>query len=320
MNIAIMSSGGDCAGMNPAIKAFVEHSLDNNLKPFLIYDGLEGLIDSKIKEAKIEDVTGLSHLGGTVIRTSRSKRFLEKNYRALAFENLQAFGINKLIVLGGNGSFKALEVFSSEFEISVIGIPSTIDNDVYKSSYSLGTDTCLNVISRALDEIRDTSSSLNRAFVVETMGRDCGYLALVSAITSGAEVCIIPEIKADYENIKARLLRDVNDGRVYTLAVVAEGSDSSSTMMDLFKNDLKMDTRLLVLGHIQRGGTPSSYDRLMANLFVVKSINELIKKDKLKKVIVYKNSQFEFVNLKEVNSNKSEINEDLLNLGQKLSK
>ena len=320
MNIAIMSSGGDCAGSNPAIKAFVEHSLNNNIRPFLIYEGLEGLIDSKIKEAKIEDVSGLSHLGGTIIRTSRSKRFFKKKYRALSFENLQAFGINKLIVLGGNGSFKAIEVFSNEFDISVVGIPSTIDNDVYKSSYSLGVDTCLNVISRALDEIRDTSSSLNRAFVIETMGRDFGYLALISAITSGAEVCIIPEIKADYESIKNRLLNEVRDGRVYTLAIVAEGSDASTKMVDLFTNDLKMDTRLLVLGYIQRGGTPSSYDRLMANLFVVKSINKLIKKDKLKKVIVYKNSKFKFLDLKEVNSHKAEINEDLLSFAKNLSK
>jgi len=188
MKIAIMSSGGDCAGMNPAIKYFVENAIFRGLEPYFIYDGLEGLIDNKIKKATFEDVSGIIHLGGTIIRSSRSKRFFEKKYRQKAYENLKRKRINKIIVLGGDGSFRAMNVFYSEFKVKFVGIPSTIDNDIFSTEYCLGVDTALNQIRSAIDSIRDTASSLKRAFVIETMGRECGYLALVSAITSGA-VC-----------------------------------------------------------------------------------------------------------------------------------
>lgn len=171
-SIAIMCSGGDSSGMNCAIKKFVEYANDKNLIPYFIYDGLEGLIDGNIQKVNYKDVSGIIHLGGTVIRTSRSKRFYEFSNRKTAYDNLQNYNIDKLIVLGGDGSFKAMNIFCQEFDISFVGVPSTIDNDVYGTDYCLGVDTALNIIKDALDEIRDTSSSFKRAFVVETMGRN----------------------------------------------------------------------------------------------------------------------------------------------------
>lgn len=320
MSIAIMCSGGDCSGMNPAIKNFVDYAFIKELTPYLIYDGLEGLIDSNIKLANHEIVAGISHIGGTIIRTSRSKRFFEKEYRQIAYNNLKEFGITKLIVLGGDGSFRAMGKFCDEFDISFVGIPSTIDNDIPKTDYCLGVDTSLNIITRALDDIRDTSSSSKRAFVVETMGRDSGYLALVSALTSGAEVCVIPELEVDYKSIKKRLEKQIKEGRAYILAIVAEGCNKSKELIDFFEKDLNMDTRLMVLGHIQRGGNPSVYDRLISYEFVTFSIDKLIKEKNLKKVIVYKNAKFDFIDISVINNSKAKIKQELLDLVVKLTK
>jgi len=317
--IAIMCSGGDSSGMNPAVKKFVDYAYDKNLTPYLIYDGLEGLIDGEIKEAKHEDVSGIIHLGGTIIRTSRSKRFFEAKYRQNAYENLQKYNIEKLVVLGGNGSFKAMDVFCSEFDISFVGIPSTIDNDISGTDYCLGVDTALNVIKNALDDIRDTSSSFKRAFVIETMGRDCGYLALISAITSGAEICIIPEIKYDLKSLQKRLRQEIEDGRAYLIAIVAEGTESTDTIKQWIQTDLGFEARDIVLGHIQRGGSPSVYDRLMAFEYVAFSIDRLLEKDKVNEIIVYKNSQFDFLHIKDIANKIYKIDDRLLKLVSKMT-
>lgn len=305
MAIAIMCSGGDSCGMNPAIKSFVDYSYEKGLEPYFIYEGFEGLIDNNIKKAKHEDVAGILHLGGTIIKTSRSKRFLEKEFRKIAFENLKKNNISKLIVLGGNGSFNALKIFSKEFDFSVIGIPATIDNDIYETSYTLGVDTALNVIKNALDDIRNTSSSSKRAFVVETMGRDFGYLAAVSAITSGAEICLIPEVAINYDSLEKRLLNEINEGRDYILALVSEGTKQTKDLSDWIKDRLKMQTRILVLGHLQRGGNPSVFERRMANEFVVYSIDKLLE-EKTKSAIIYKNCKFEFIDIASI-SNKKQV-------------
>ncbi|MFA9374414.1 MAG: 6-phosphofructokinase, partial [Poseidonibacter sp.] len=243
MTMAIMCSGGDCAGMNPAIKSFVDYSYEKGITPYFIYEGFEGLIDGKIKKAKHENVAGIIHLGGTIIKTSRSKRFYEKKYRKQAYDNLEKHNINKIVVLGGNGSFEGLNVFSKEYDISFVGVPSTIDNDIYSSDYSLGVDTSLNIIKSALDDIRDTSSSFKRAFVVETMGRDSGYLAIVSAITSGAEICVVPEIEVDFNSLEKRLKKELKNGRSYILAIVAEGTKQTNTLAKWIEEKLDIETR-----------------------------------------------------------------------------
>ncbi|MFA6144273.1 MAG: 6-phosphofructokinase [Sulfurimonas sp.] len=318
MNIAIFTSGGDCAGMNPAIKTFVEECYTRDITPYLIYDGLEGLIDDNIKKASHCDVSGIIYRGGTILRSSRSKRFFEKEYRARAYENLRSKGIEKLIVLGGDGSFRALDIFYHDFGIDFIGIPSTIDNDIYGTDYCLGVDTALNVIRQAIDDIRDTASSFKRAFVIETMGRECGYLALVSALTCGAEVCIIPELEFNLQTLGARLKDDVKKGRNYAIAITAEGSNMSEKIEAWFENEIGLESRITKLGHIQRGGNPSVFDRLIASEFIINALDQLSKMSNNHHTIVYKNGSFDFIDIDTVSSGTYTIKPELLKMGQAL--
>jgi 6-phosphofructokinase 1 len=313
MNFAIMCSGGDSAGMNPAIKKFVDYGYKKGIKTYFIYNGLEGLIDNNIKEATFKDVAGIVHLGGTVIKTSRSKRFFKSSFRKKAYDNLKKLNIKHLIVLGGDGSFRAMQKFSSEYkDINFVGVPSTIDNDIYPSEYCLGVDSALNVIRDALDKIRDTASSFNRAFVIEVMGRECGYLAAVSSLTSGAEICLIPELKTDYKSLKTKLKQEIKNGRSYIIAIVAEGTKNTKKLAKWIEKELKLETRITILGHIQRGGNPSVKDRLMAFEFIVKSIDFLLENKNSNKIIVYKNGDFSFVDINQVVQKSYKIPSDII--------
>jgi len=313
MALAIICSGGDAPGMNPAIKKFVDYATLKGLKTYFIYDGLEGLIDNKIKEASYKDVAGIMHLGGTIIRSSRSQRFYEYSYRQQAYKNLQKHNIDGLLVLGGDGSFRAMEKFSTEFPINFVGIPSTIDNDIYGSQYSLGVDTSLNVIRDALDKIRDTASSFNRAFVVEVMGRECGYLAAVSAVVSGAEICVIPEIDFPKEAIEKKLQKELENGRNYILAIVAEGTGQTAQIHSWLEATMGMETRTTVLGHVQRGGNPTVYDRLMAFDFVMNGVDYLLENKDSNKVVVFNDGNISFVSIETVVSNHYKLPQYLLN-------
>jgi 6-phosphofructokinase 1 len=319
MNIAIFTSGGDCAGMNPAIKTFVEECYTRDITPYLIYDGLEGLIDNNIKKAEHTDVSGIIYRGGTVLRSSRSKRFFDHEYRLQAYENLKSHSIEKLIVLGGDGSFRALDAFYEDFGIDFIGIPSTIDNDIYGTDYCLGVDTALNVIREAIDDIRDTAASFKRAFVIETMGRECGYLALVSALTCGAEVCIIPEIPFNLHTLGERLKNEVKAGRNYAIAVVAEGCGLSKEVERWFEEDIGLEARITTLGHIQRGGKPTVFDRLIASEFVIYALDRLMKTSNNHHAIVYKNALFDFIDIQTITDGKYTIKPELLKMGRILS-
>ncbi|PHR56668.1 MAG: 6-phosphofructokinase [Arcobacter sp.] len=313
--IAILCSGGDSCGMNPAIKRFVEYSFSKNLQPYFVYGGYEGLIDNKIQEATYADVTGIIHRGGTKIYSSRSKRFKEKKYRDIAAKNLKNLGITKLVVLGGDGSFRGIDIFFQEHKISFCGIPATIDNDINGTQYCLGVDTALNVIKVATDNIRDTAASFKRAFVIEVMGKGCGYLALVSALTSGAEMCLIPEIPYDLEALKKRYLKEIDQGRNYFIAIVAEGLDNAKEIALWFEKEIGFESRVTTLGHIQRGGNPTVRERLMAYQFATYAIDAL-SEGKTNAVICYNNGAFDFKNIDEVNAKKYEIDENLLELGK----
>lgn len=312
MALAIMCSGGDAPGMNPAIKKFVDHTYKKGVDAYLIYDGLEGLIDNSIEKATHQKVAGIMHNGGTILRSSRSKRFFEDKYRQQAFNNLNAHNIDGLVVLGGDGSFRAMERFSSEFDLNFVGVPSTIDNDIYGTEYCLGVDTALNVIRDALDKIRDTASSFRRAFIVEVMGRNCGFLAIVSAMVSGAEVCVIPEIEFEHEKLGKRLAQEVKEGRNYIIAVVAEGTKKTQEVYDWLQDEIGLETRVSILGHIQRGGNPSVYDRLMAFEFTVIAVNHLLKSRHSNKVVVYQQGAYKLIDIQEVVSNKYQMPEHYL--------
>jgi len=319
MSIAILTSGGDCAGMNPAIKQFVDYCFGKSVQPYLVYDGLEGLIDGDIKKATHSDVAGIIHEGGTRLRSSRSKRFFEYEYRKKAYENLMKFGIDKLIILGGDGSFRALKQFYDDFGVSFVGIPATIDNDIFGTDYCLGVDTALNMIRCATDAVRDTSASFKRGCVIETMGRDCGYLALVSAVTCGAEVCIIPELEYDLDSLGKKLKKELNEGRKYIVVVVAEGTGETEKLVKWLEDVVGIETRATILGHIQRGGNPTVYDRLMATEFVIYAIDELVaQKSKDGLVVAYKDAKFKLLSIDYVNSKKYEIKKDLLHLASRM--
>lgn len=315
--IAILCSGGDVSGMNPAIKRFVEYSFKKGLTPYFVYSGYEGLIDNNMKEATYADVTGIIHRGGTKIYSARSKRFEQKEFRQKAAQNLKERGIDKIVVLGGDGSFRGIDVFFQEHGISFCGIPSTIDNDINGTQYCLGVDTALNVIKEATDNIRDTASSFKRAFVIEVMGRDCGYLALISALTSGAEMCLIPEIPYSLEELKKRYLKEIEQGRNYFIAIVAESLKNSQEIADWFEREIGFESRVTVLGHIQRGGNPTVRERLMAYQFSTYAIDALTS-GKGNSVICYNNGAFDFKDINEINSKKHQIEEELLLLGKSL--
>ncbi|MFK5938377.1 MAG: 6-phosphofructokinase [Sulfurimonas sp.] len=313
MAFAIMCSGGDAAGMNPAIKKFVDYTYKLGIDTYFIYEGLEGLIDNKIKKADHKDVAGIVHIGGTIIRSSRSKRFFEYKYRKQAFDNIKLNNINGIVVLGGDGSFRAMEKFSSEFDINFVGIPSTIDNDIYGTEYCLGVDTALNVIRDALDKIRDTASSFNRAFIVEVMGRDSGFLAVVSSMISGAEICVIPELEFSGNKLEKRLTKEIKEGRRYVLAIVSEGTHKTSFMKEWIQEKLDLQTRVTILGHVQRGGNPTVYDRMMAFDFIINAVDYLKRHKNSNKVVVYNKGVYNFMDIQEIVSNKYKLPEHYIN-------
>ncbi|MBK1832510.1 6-phosphofructokinase [Roseibacillus ishigakijimensis] len=311
--VAIMTSGGDSAGMNPAIKCATDYARAHGMEPYLVYDGLRGLIDDKIKKAEAEDVSGILHRGGTILRSSRSKRFFDYKMREVAYNNLKEKGIGKMVVIGGDGSFNALHQFHSDFDIPFAGIPATIDNDIPGTDYCLGVDTALNVILNSIDSIRDTATSFSRAFVIEVMGRHCGYLAMVSALACGAEICLVPEIEYDLDCIHERLRMEKEGGRTYLIAIVAEGVKMGDYLTRWINDSLKMDTRLTVLGHTQRGGSPTVRDRVMAYQFATGAIDSL-QRGETSRIMTYQDGVYSTTSVQEVTEGKSIISDKILNL------
>ena len=315
-NIAILCSGGDVSGMNPALKRFVEYSFLQGLTPYFVENGYEGLIDDRIYPASYSHVAGILSRGGTKIHTSRSTRFKEHPYRDIAIQNLKARHIDALIVMGGDGSFRGMQALSKHSsEIGFSGIPSTIDNDIAGTDYCLGVDTALNMITYAIDSVRDTASSYGRAFVIETMGRECGYLALVSALTSGAEMCLIPEIPYDLEHYKQIFLAQKAAGRKYFIAILAEAVQKRAEIEQWFEQEIGIEATPMVLGHIQRGGSPTTYDRRMAFDFVTHAIDGLLS-GRTRSIVCYNAGGFNHKPIEEIAGKPHTINDALLKLGR----
>lgn len=277
-NIGVLTSGGDSPGMNAAIRAVVKTGLNNNLKVFGIYDGFKGMIENRIRELNFSSVNNIIQIGGTILGTARCEQFKTKEGRLLAFQNLQKHFIDALIVIGGDGSFAGAHQFSLEHKISVIGIPGTIDNDIEGTDFSIGFDTCLNTVIEAVDKIRDTASSHHRVFFIEVMGRASGQIALNSAIACGAESVLIPETITDIQTL-AQEIKTQNKGTRSSIIIVAEGDDEGGAkeILNKVKPFLpEYDLRFSVLGHIQRGGNPSAFDRILATKFGVKAVDLLL--------------------------------------------
>ena len=273
--IAVLTSGGDCSGMNAAIRAVVRSGLSNNLEVIGIQKGYQGLIDQQHELLTTKSVSGKLQVGGTFLQSARCLEMHEEQGRKQAVETLQEMGAEGLVVIGGDGSHRgAFEL--QKRGIPVIAIPASIDNDIPFTDMSLGVDTALNNILHAVDCLKDTASSHDRTFVVETMGRDCGYLALVSGIACGAEYALIPESAYDIDEIGKHLLRRFQEGRDNSIIMVAEGAGKAQDIADQIKDRIGFETRIMVLGHYQRGGSPSSFDRLLAARFGVTAVEALL--------------------------------------------
>ena len=279
-NIAVMTSGGDSPGMNAAVRAVVRTAIYFGKKAFGIYNGYEGMIDGRIIELKTHDVSDIINRGGTILKTARSKRFMETKYRKQAYEKLKEHNIDALVIIGGNGSFRGANVFSHEYDISVVGIPGTIDNDLDGTDYTLGYDTALNNVVDAVDKIRDTASAFDRLFFVEVMGRDAGFIALRSGIATGADSILVPEVHTDYDQFKNYLHDTYKHTKTSSIVLVAEGDDAGGAVViaNRIKGDFPdFNPRVSILGHIQRGGSPSAFDRILGSEMGVASVKALLK-------------------------------------------
>ncbi|MBS1579518.1 MAG: 6-phosphofructokinase [Bacteroidetes bacterium] len=266
--IGVLTSGGDSPGMNAAIRAVVRTGLYNGLEVFGIVRGYSGMIDDDIIPMNGRSVANIIQRGGTILKTARSQEFMTAEGRAIAYENLQKHGINGLVVIGGDGSFRGAQKFSNEFNIPCIGIPGTIDRDMAGTDSTIGFDTAVNTAVEAIDKIRDTMDAHDRLFIVEVMGRDAGYIALHSGIATGAENILIPETKTDIEELITSLTEKEKRKKLVNLIVVAEGGefgDANGLAAIVKKRIPTADVRVCILGHIQRGGSPTCHDRLVAS-------------------------------------------------------
>ncbi|KAA0278702.1 MAG: 6-phosphofructokinase, partial [Chloroflexi bacterium] len=275
--IGVLTSGGDAPGMNATIRAVVRTAQANNMNVLGVMHGYEGLVNGEYRPLGVRDVGGILQRGGTVLLTSRSKRFQEPAGQRDAIRKMNEAGMDALIVIGGEGSMNGANALTKQ-GIKVIGIPASIDNDIWGTNIAIGTDTAMNTIMDAVDKLRDTASSHQRAFLIETMGRNSGYLAVMAGIICGAEIVLIPETPVLRDEVAVTVEEAYKRGKTHAIIINAEGSGIRT--MDLAQMiddmDLGFKTRMTILGHIQRGGSPSAYDRLLASRMGVKAVEALV--------------------------------------------
>jgi 6-phosphofructokinase 1 len=271
--IAVMTSGGDAPGMNPAIRAVVRCAISNNIEVYGIRQAYSGLLAGDFERLTNREVSGILQRGGTILQTARNDEFTTIQGQRRGMRRLNEHGIEGLIVIGGDGSLRGAQALHKQ-GFPVVGIPGSIDNDIWGTNMSIGVDTALNTILDALDRLRDTASSHERAFLIEVMGRNCGYLALMSGILGGAEMTLIPERDIELDEIAARLEDAYLRGKNHAIAVIAEGAKHKITeVADFLKShNVGFEVRITILGHIQRGGSPSAFDRLLATRMGVKAV------------------------------------------------
>ena len=317
--IAVLTSGGDAPGMNAAIRAVVRTCSYHDVEVLGIYRGFQGMIEDDFVELNARSVRNIINKGGTFLKSARSEGFRTKEGRESAYNNLTKNGVEALVVIGGDGTFTGALSFSQEFGFPVMGIPGTIDNDIYGTTHTIGYDTALNTVVDAIDKIRDTASSHNRMFFVEVMGRDSGFIALNSGIGGGAERIIIPE-----KNIPAEVLLEDIDivkrrGKTSNIIVVAEGNTAGKAVFELKEyveqKRPEYDIRVSVLGHMQRGGTPTCYDRVLATRMGVKAVESLLE-GKSQYMVGINNDRMELIPLEKAvkENDESKIDKDLIRI------
>lgn len=261
--VAVLTSGGDAPGMNAAIRAVVRTGIYRDMQVFGVNHGFEGLIAGQLTKMSLGSVADIIHRGGTVLKTSRSQAFMTDEGRRAAFENLHNKGIGNLVVIGGNGSIKGAYEFS-KLGINSIAIPATIDNDIVYTK-SIGFDTAVNTALEAINRIRDTATSHGRIFIIEVMGRDCGEIALTAGVAGGAESILIPEIEPDLKQVIEKIEMGIDRGKLHSIIIVAEGVYPVMELKDFIQKNTGHETRVSILGHMQRGGMPTAVDRILAS-------------------------------------------------------
>lgn len=278
--IAVLTSGGDSPGMNTALRAVVRTCAYNNIDCFGVSRGYQGLINDDIKSLKTRSVRGIINRGGTMLYSARSDEFRTSEGRKKAYENVKKHNIDGIVVIGGDGSFTGGLIFQKEFNVPVVGIPGTIDNDLYGTTHTLGYDTALNTVMDAIDKIRDTAISHDRLFFVEVMGRDAGHIALNSGIAIGAQEILVPEHNIGIQGLIQSLKDSKKNGKTSSIVVVAEGDKTGKNVFDLAKKVEqefpKYEIRVSVLGHMQRGGSPSCFDRVLGTKMGVTAVETLL--------------------------------------------
>lgn len=318
--IAVFTSGGDSPGMNACVRAVVRTALHNHLEVYGIRYGYEGMINNDFIQLNAKSVSNIIHRGGTFLKTARSERFMQEEGRKKALENLKSHGIDGLVAIGGDGTFKGALVFSEICDIPIIGCPGTIDNDLIGTDFTIGYDTAINTVIDAVDKIRDTAESHGRLFVVEVMGRDAGLIALRSGIGSGAEGILIPERKSDFEKIFERLAKGRKD-KGSKIIMVAEGDETGGAykVAERIKEKFpQFDIRVSILGHIQRGGNPTCMERVNASRMGYAAVNALME-GKRNVMVGIINKNIEFTPFDKAIKHIQELNPELVKMMEILS-
>ena len=317
-----MTSGGDSPGMNAAIRAVVRTCSYHEIECIGIYHGYQGMISGDFIDLNARSVKGIINKGGTFLKSARSKEFMTKEGRQKAYNNLKAANIDALVTIGGDGTFTGAIVFNKEFNFPVIGIPGTIDNDIAGTSHTLGYDTALNTVVDAIDKIRDTASSHDRLFFIEVMGRDAGHIALNAGVGAGAEEILIPEENLGLERLLESLNRSKQSGKASSIVIVAEGDKSGKNVFELKdyveKNMPEYDVRVSVLGHLQRGGSPSCFDRVLASRMGVKAVETLLE-GKSNYMVGLLNDQITLTPLEQAIKGQSKIDKELIRVSDIMS-
>jgi 6-phosphofructokinase 1 len=277
ITLGVLTSGGDSPGMNAAIRAVVRTALFHEANVLGVMSGYEGLINGEYKPLGARDVGGILQRGGTILQTRRSQRFFEKSFQREAIRNMSVAGMDGLVVIGGEGSLRGAHALAEQ-GIKVVGIPASIDNDIWGTNMAIGVDTAMNTIMDAVDKLRDTASSHSRAFLIETMGRGCGYLAVMAGIVCGAEIVLIPEVPTTVEEVASALEDAYRRGKTHAIVIVAEGANIKTNELSLAIDamDVGFKTRVTILGHIQRGGGPTAFDRILAARLGSAAVNAIL--------------------------------------------
>ena len=318
--VGVLTSGGDAPGMNAAIRAVTRSAISNGFKVKGIYRGFDGLIKGEVKNFTTEDVSSIIQTGGTILRTARSKEFETPEGRKKAFEVLQKEAIDALIVIGGNGSLTGAMIFAEEFDFPCIGLPGTIDNDLYGTDNTIGYDTTLNTIMDCVDKIRDTATSHERIFFIEVMGRDAGFLAQNSAIAAGAEAAIIPEDSTGSDQLITFMERGIRKSKKSCIVIVSESRKCGAMYYAdrVIKEYPDFDVRVSILGHLQRGGSPSARDRILASLVGTGAIKALVQGQRNVMVVV-RNNEIVYVHFIDAIGKRKVMDKKLISVLDELS-